>query len=156
MIKKKLQSQSGFSFTELLVALAILSVMTLGMAVGISASMRIYNESTALSDAQSLSSTLSIAIMDELRFARDVQEGDNPTFTSQNYGVGVALATNAQGHVTLGGYPLLSTATYTGLTAKLEKVSYHDNQFDVKLAIQKDTTTIKTIQFSVTPINESL
>ena len=77
-LRAKLSSRRGVTLTEMLVAVAVLGLVTLAVAVGISSSLRVYNRSVALSDAQTLSSTLSQALMDELRYARDIEPGRDP------------------------------------------------------------------------------
>ena len=90
-MKHKLRSRRGMTLTEVLMALLILSLVTVGMAAGIGASLQVYRQATEASDAQMLASTLSTALMDELRYARDISGTTNPTFTSGTFGENVSV-----------------------------------------------------------------
>ncbi|MEG2989475.1 MAG: prepilin-type N-terminal cleavage/methylation domain-containing protein, partial [Oscillospiraceae bacterium] len=83
---KKLRSQKGFTLSELLVTLAILGVLTLAIAVGISSATTVYRQSVTLSESGVLASTLSQAVADELHYAQDIRGTDTVTYTSQTYG----------------------------------------------------------------------
>ena len=107
-VREKLRSRRGLTLTELLVAMLILSLVTVGVATGISASLRVYRQATETSDAQMLTSTLSTALMDELRYARDVSGTDDPTFTSGTFGENVSVEV-LDGLVTVGGEKLLGS-----------------------------------------------
>ena len=72
---KKLFGRAGMTFTETLTAVLILALVTLGASAGISAAMRSYKASVELADARTLCGTLSQAIMDELRFSKDISSG---------------------------------------------------------------------------------
>ena len=88
----KLRSRRGMTLTEVLVALLILSLVTVGVAAGVGASVRVYRQATEASDAHMLASTLSTALMDELRYARDIQA--DGSFTSDTFGEGVSVGLN--------------------------------------------------------------
>ena len=91
----KLQSNKGFSLSELLMALLILGLMTIGLTSGVSASLRVYEESVRHAEERTFLSTASEAVMSELRNAvnispegsdRDVLTNVEFTFESINYG----------------------------------------------------------------------
>ena len=155
-VQKKLRSRRAMTLTEVLVAVIILSFVTLGVAAGVNASLRVYRQSVAVSDAQTLSSTLSIAMMDELRYARDVEGTAAPTFTSAARGAGVTFGTNGNGQITLGGEPLVGEGAYAGLTAGLSAFTYDAAAgFSVTLTISDSAgDEIRTIDFSVRPLND--
>lgn len=69
----KLRSQAGLTLSEMLVTLLLLVLVLSGVATGLKASFDAYQDSVRLSDALMLSSTLSEAIMDEFRYAGDVE-----------------------------------------------------------------------------------
>ncbi|MDO4516820.1 MAG: prepilin-type N-terminal cleavage/methylation domain-containing protein [Bacillota bacterium] len=152
---KKLWARGGMSLSELLVAILILSLVSLGVAVGVSSAMRVYQQSVELSDAQTLSSTLATAIMDELRFARDVSGTDNPSFTSATFGEGVSLDVDDNGYVTVGGQRLVGTGAYAGyLQAEKPDITYQNGIFQVILTINgKSDDQVREVEFSVVPIN---
>ena len=94
-LKCKLASRRGVTLSEMLVTVAILGLVTLAVSVGISSALRVYNQSVTLSDAQTLTSTLTQAIMDELRYARDIktnEEGALSSYTSMDYGLNAAFS----------------------------------------------------------------
>lgn len=152
---KKLRSRRGVSLTEVLAAVLILSLVTLGVAVGVNSAMSAYRRSVTLSDAQTLSSTLATALMDELRFARNVDAGAG-TFTSSSFGEGASVGTDAAGqpgHVTVGGQLLVGKGAYAGHLKATADVLYDPGSgtFSVTLKIYDGTgsTAIRTERFSV-------
>lgn len=161
-IQKKLRSRRGMSLTEVLVAMLILGLVTLGAAVGVNSSMNVYRQSVSLSDSRMLSSTLATALMDELRYAREPQtvttgEGVSVvTFTSRNFGVGVSVSTDASGqpgHVTVGDRLLVGTGAYAGHLKAEAQVDYQNGIFSVELSISDGGTVVCAEEFSVRPLN---
>ena len=67
-MKGKLISRRGVTLSELLVTIAVLGILTVAVSSGILSSLKVYQTSKALSHSQMLVSTLSQALMDELRF----------------------------------------------------------------------------------------
>ena len=153
-VREKACSRRGMTLSEVLVALLIFSLVTVGVAAGVGASLRVYREATESSDAQMLASTLATALMDELRYARDVSGTDAPTFTSDTFGEGVSVSVDENGYVTVGGEKLLSDAAYAGLRVTTE-VSYTDGVFDVELTVQSGTEgrDVRTVLFDVRALN---
>lgn len=149
----KLRSRQGMTLTEVLVALLILSLVTVGVAAGVGASVRVYRQATEASDAHMLASTLSTALMDELRYARDIQA--DGSFTSDTFGEGVSVGLN-DGYVEIGNEKLLSEAAYAGLRVKDPiAVTYADGVFHVELTVQSGTEDrdIRTVSFAVRALN---
>ena len=141
------------TLTEVLVALLLLSLVTVGIATGVGASLRVYRQATEASDAQMLVSTLSTALMDELRYARDIQA--DGSFTSDTFGEGSSVGVT-DGRVTVGGEKLLSDAVYVGLRVKDPiTVNYVDGVFQVELTIQSGTEDrdVQTVSFAVRALN---
>lgn len=152
-VREKLRARRGMTLSEVLVALLILSLVTVGMASGIGASLRVYRQATEASDAQMLASTLSIALMDELRYARDIQA--DGSFTSDTFGEGVSVGLN-DGYVEIGNEKLLSEAAYAGLRVKDPiTVTYADGVFRAELTIQSGAgdRDVQTAGFSVRALN---
>ncbi len=154
--KAKLASRRGMTLTELLSSVLILALVAAGTAAGAGASLRVYHQSTALSDAQILSSTLSIALMDELRRARDPRDdGAAAVFTSSTFGPNVQVDTDAEGHVTVGGKKLIGPGAYAGLTAEAG-VYYLNGLFDVTIKVcraNENGQPVRDVKFSVRPLN---
>lgn len=149
----KLRSRQGMTLTEVLVALLILSLVTVGVAAGVGASVRVYRQAAEASDAQMLTSTLSTALMDELRYARDIQA--DGSFTSDTFGEGSSVEVS-DGRITVGGEKLLSDAAYAGLRVKDSiTVTYAGGVFHVELTVQSGTEDrdIRTVSFAVRALN---
>lgn len=81
-LKRKLKSRSGFSLTELLVAVAILSVFTVTAVALAGSAVKTYKESTFVSDSGVLSDTVNSALSGILRYS--VPRGDG-TFDYEEY-----------------------------------------------------------------------
>ncbi len=163
-LREKLRARRGMTLSEMLVAVLILGLVTVGVSAGVSASLRVYRESTALADAQTLSSTLSIALMDEMRYAQGVQGLHNDgghsgieytTFTSATFGPNVQVGLDGNGHVTVGGKELIGSGAYAGLEVGDIHVDYGvDGCFHVQLQINRaDGGGKYTHEFSVRPLN---
>lgn len=149
----KLRSRQGMTLTEVLVALLILSLVTVGVAAGVGASVRVYRQATEASDAQMLVSTLSAALMDELRYARDIQSDGR--FTSDTFGEDSSVGVT-DGRITVGGEKLLSDAVYAGLRVKNPiTVIYAGGVFQVELTVQSGTEDrdVRTASFAVRALN---
>ena len=156
-MKHKLRSRRGMTLTEVLMALLILSLVTVGMAAGIGASLRVYRQATETSDAQMLASTLSTALMDELRYARDISGTTNPTFTSGTFGENVSVDVK-DGYVEIGGAKLLSDAAYAKLLVReigeTKLVSVEDDVFKVAFEVCNVAGNgIREVEFSVRALN---
>lgn len=162
MIRVKLRSCRGMTLAEVLAALLIMSLMAACVTTGISSSLRVYRESVMLSDAQTLSSTLAIALMDELRYAQEPSvEGDTVKFTSATFGNDVSVGKDSDGHITVGGKKLIGEGAYVGMKAEAE-VKYNAETttgvsiFEVKLKIfsaSNASQPVREVEFSVHPLN---
>lgn len=115
----KLRDTRGASLTEMLVAVVILGLVTLAVSVGITSALPVYHDSVALSESSVLASTLSQALWDELRYARDVETdgaGNVTAFTSATFGPRAAIG-NEDGQITVSGKPLIGSGAYTNFSA---------------------------------------
>lgn len=156
-ISHKLRTRRGLTLAEMLVAVAVLGLVAMAVAVGCSAGLRVYRQSVAVSDAQTLASTLSQALMDELRYAQEIRYGDDGTltgYTSANYGHNASIGQDLEGHITVAGKPLVGSGSYAGLCAQVQ-VRYDETTacFDVELAILQTETRLGQANFSVRPLN---
>lgn len=153
LLCKKLRTKSGATLSELLVAIAVLSLVTLAVAVGINASLRVYRQSVDLSDAQTLTSTLSQALMDELRYARDIRTEDGRVvYTSTSYGLNASISVDPSGQLLVSGSPLVGSGSYAGLTAGIQ-LEYNGTYIEVMLTISNADGPIYQAVFSVRPLN---
>ena len=161
MSRTHARSRRGFTLTETLVTLLIVSLLSMAIAVGIGAAARVYKESVAMSESQLLASTLSKAMMDELRYARELPDtaADNPAFDSSTFGSGVQFSTDAAtGQLKLGSYYLVSSGAYSTNTDQHKRaeaqVQWTGSQFQVTLTIfLGETRVLNTVEFTVTPLN---
>ncbi|MEG0755488.1 MAG: type II secretion system protein [Oscillospiraceae bacterium] len=150
---KKLRSQKGFTLSELLVTLAILGVLTLAIAVGISSATTVYRQSVALSESGVLASTLSQAVSDELHYAQDISGTDTVTYTSQAYGANATITADKNGKLMVGAYQLVGDAAYTNLKASVG-IAYDSGAFEVTITISgQESKQIRAQTFQVTPVN---
>ena len=149
---KKLHLRRGMTLTEMLVALLILSLVTVGVTAGTGTALRVYRQSTAASEAQMLTSTLSTVLMDELRYASDIQA--DGSFRSETFGERAAVGVDGDGQLTLGGGKLVSSAAYAGLTVQApagKKLVDYDGAgtFHVSLLVCKNGENLCETEFSV-------
>lgn len=159
-MKRKLRSSGGFTLMESLAALAILTIMLTALVAGTSASVTVYKQSTALSEANVLSSTLFETISDELRFATAITTtgGDLHTFTSLNYGANASFI-NEDGRVKISAgalsHDLIGQKVYTGLAATAD-ITYSSGSFSVIVSVtdpKQDFAECNRAEFSITRLN---
>ena len=156
-LKQKLRGKAGFTLTELLLAVAILGILFATIVVGVNAAAKVYRRSVAFSDAQTLTSTLSEALSNELRYARNIKAGaGSVSFDSDTFGAGVSVSSPG-GRITVGRgtqqYKLLSDSAYTsGLTAGAN-VSYAAGLFTVTLTVSAAELSPLDTTFTVSALN---
>ncbi len=180
-MKKKLRSSKGMTMTELLVALAVVALIGMSLAMGVSSAAKVYRDSTRLSEAETLCGTILTYLEDEFRYSRNVHnitttDSSDPSisnnkviFTSQVYGadVGVILeggkvmiSGNAVSGNTVSqneGYKLIADAAYTsGLMVQDCEISYEkeSGQVTITIAVGPDNTTVYAVHtVKVTPVD---
>lgn len=74
-MKKKLNGEAGFTLMEMLAATAILVLLAMMLSTGLQMTVNSYQKITAQSEVDLLVATAMDALVDELRFARDI-DGD--------------------------------------------------------------------------------
>lgn len=152
MIKKKLASKRGFSLSEVLVTLAIMSLVGVAIGLGISAAGEAYNNITTGSNAEMLCTTLATELADELRFAEEISTGGNRlTFTSRRFGAGVSVSSD-EGRVQIGQNDILAEKAYTGLDAQAT-VAFEGGVFSVEIVVTRNDTQWADAHFKVSPIS---
>lgn len=149
-ILKKLRSRSGFSITELLVVLAIMSLVGTAIGVGMATGASALTTITTSSNASVLCNTIATEICDELRFATDIDASGE--FTSARYGADVSIGSDGEGHVLIGGLEILSKKTYTNLSAEVDVV-FDGDSFAVEIDVSKDGKVWAETDFSIAPLN---
>lgn len=145
-MRKKLASKGGFTFSELLVALAIVALIGAAVAAGIPAAMRVYDSVTGKAEALSLTSSLESVISDELRFASDAKP--DGSFTSQLYGVNTQI-TSSNGRVWIKSYPLLGEKSYSSNLNAEVAVTYQDALFQVEITILRNDEILHERSYTI-------
>lgn len=156
MMLRKLRARRGTTLSEMLVAVAILSMVSLAITVGVSASLRVYRDSVMLSDTQTLASTLTQALMDDLRFAREIQTdsgGGVTSYLSPKGGKDAVVGVNDEGRITISGNELVGSGAYAGLKAEVEGMTYDGETVSLTLVIRSGDEDIRTVSVSVRPLN---
>lgn len=114
---KKLRSRGGMTLTELLCAVVIVFLLSGLLAVGVRFAARAYRQSMAVSQAQVLSSTLTAAVSDKLRYCGSVSPDGDQIFIRDMGSVegdekGEVFRVSADGELLLGENKLLGSRTY--------------------------------------------
>jgi Tfp pilus assembly protein PilV len=85
---KKCLNIGGFSLFESMVALLIISILTIGITTAVNAAASIYKKSLFVSEGEVLAATIDTALSDVLRFSSSVSEEDGKIqITNENYSV---------------------------------------------------------------------
>lgn len=165
----RMRDSRGFTLVEMLCAVVILILLGLLINTGLNLAMRSYRDVTAQSEAELLLSTLSDALTDELRYARDVKpQGDGSIqFHSHRYnyeGLDYTEIRVQGGKLYAGDYQMVPDGAYyhgayeipnasdpegPGLT-----VEYTDGLFTVELKVTQAEGTISAgTEFTVRCLN---
>ena len=164
---RKLKSNRGFSLSELLIALIIVSIMTVALTVGVSSSLRVYQEAVRHAEERTLLSTLSEAIINELRNDAVIvdESGIIQEYISQNFGTFNEIQL-VEGEVFAGaktGDPkrLIGSGSYSNHTLIVKELSITYNKtagsYTVSIALEpgKKGGASETREFSVKPRSET-
>lgn len=81
---KKWKSRSGFSLSEMLMVVLILSLLISAIGGGVIVVKNAYEKITLKAEAQVLLSTTVTKVKDELRYAQNIEGAENPKFQSGN------------------------------------------------------------------------
>ncbi len=139
MIRKKLRSRRGLTLAETLTALAIFAILSVALVIGTTAAWKVYEKAVVASEARTLRSTLTQALTNELRYARNIHSsGGTVTFDSETFGEAVSVdSESGKIQIQKGDkkYDLLPEKAYTkGLGAKAE-IAYDQGVFTVTLTV---------------------
>ena len=171
-MKRKLRSRGGMTIIELLAAALVLILLGLMLNTGLLMARRSHDELTAQSETQLLVSTLTDTLSNELRYARDMETGENDrliSYTSTRFGEHTALAVDgASGQLMVryggGGEAgeeavgaLLSAGVYKNSQYRIEKcdVRYYNETgvFSVSLSVSGPQGITNESNFSVRCLN---
>lgn len=163
-MREKLRSEQGLTLVELLCTVVILMLLGLMLNTGMQLAMRSYQDMTAQSEAQMLLSTLSDALADDLRYARDVDteaDGKLKSYSSDSYGR--ASLTIDSGQVKANGKRVLPAGAYGNGTYGVAlrddgtydfDVTYNNGFFKVKLRVAQMNGTVSAgTEFTVRCLN---
>jgi len=140
MISKKLRSRQGMTLAETLTALAVFSILSVVLVIGINAAWKVYQKAVVAGEARTLQSTLVQSLSNELRYASNIQTKSSGTvsFDSETFGQGVSVSANC-GRVQIGvgthSYDLVPAKAYTDGLKAMAEVAYEDGMFTVTLTI---------------------
>ena len=150
-MKTKLKNKKGFSISELLMVVLILSLIIVILGGGLTVVLNAYNRITLKAEAQTLLSTAITQVSDEFRFASDIDTGDNGhvTFLSATQGCQVYFTndTSESKRGILIGNTVNTTDTATLLTDKTQTSGLYteidDYQYDDQSQTFDATITVR-------------
>lgn len=163
-ICRKLKNRGGFSLVEMLIAMLILTMMSMVACMGISTAMEDRAKAITVADAQAVASTAAQALGDQIRYGRiNAVESDHVELTSSTYGSKVKLrledgrlvAENAAGVQ----YALLGEKAYSGLRVDALTFAGHETEpgvvdwVDISLTVAGG---IWSLNWKVAPLNPYL
>lgn len=155
--------QGGFTAIEMMAATVVLMLLALMLHTGLSMALKSYYTAVERAETELLLSTLTGAISDELRFAREAQvagPGDDTLswYTSERYGRRTVLSVDSTtGQVMAGTKRLIATGAYGsgGYTVTRLDITYQKAQalFTVTLAVKSPSGLTGQTAFNVYALN---
>lgn len=147
-MRRKLRANRGVTLVEMLACVVILILLGLMLHTGIQMAVKSYHHITVESETELLLSTITDALADDLRFAREVVteevQGDSETagkklvsYNSDSYGLAVQPEINEEGQILIGGMKLLPAGAYGNGTyeVKAMDIFYDDVCFMIQLKV---------------------
>lgn len=155
-LRKRLRSRRGMSFTELLMAVAIMGILFSAIAAGMNSAATAYRQSVAVADAQSLGVNVVNALENELRYARNIKsEGGTWFFDSASFGPEVSISSDSRGRVQVGGEDLLAEGAYpSGLEADAKVTGYSNGLFTLKVTVTGDLIDPRETTVTIRAMNK--
>lgn len=178
-LKKKLRGSKGFTLVEMTAAVLILVLLVLILNTGLDLAVKSYRTMTAESETELLMSSLSDAIYDELRYARDINAdadytGGTPSgladtpdpaaaitgnlerYTSVSFGRNTTLSLQ-NGQLYASGKRLLAAGAYGNGDYSIEQLEItYDKEtcvFTVKLTVGGVDNIKAATEFKIRPLN---
>lgn len=142
---KKLKSNKGFTFIEMLVCVVTMLLIAMICSVGLDMASKSYRESVFESNCQMLEATVDMQVGDILRFATSVQtdaSGNVTTFTNKTYRVNKGKIEVSTRSGDTGGYFLvyLEEDATDGYMI-LNKSAYADSMYIENFVLSYDDAT---------------
>ena len=119
---KKLRTRKGLTMVEMLAAVVVLTLLCLALNSGMNVAVHAYRVMVAEAETQTLLSTASTAIIEELRYATPTNvssSGSLVQYTSAHYGQSSSIGFNSKDELvvrnatnSVEGHPVLSTGVY--------------------------------------------
>lgn len=159
--------KKGFTLTEMLATVIIVILLSLVLTVLTGLASKYFKETTMDADGQTLLSTLTSAVEDELRYATNIEvDGDEYTYFSTSTGLGrgttlqnktiddksIIIIYNSENDIE---YPIVNMGSYVyDLQATIES-SYdaENNKFNVTIVVKDKEKQICKNIFAVVPLN---
>lgn len=172
-LKKKLQSRGGFTLVEMLAAVLILVLLVLILNTGLDLAVKSYRTMTAESETELLMSSLSDAIYDELRYAREIDvtgeagsaggaadpaaiTGNLRKYTSVSFGYNTTLSLK-EGQLYASGKRLLPSGAYGNGDYAIQQLDItYDKEacvFTVSLTVGGADDIKAAAEFKIRPLN---
>lgn len=176
LLKNKLGGHRGFTLVEMLAAVIMLILLVLMLGSGLNIAVQSYRTMIADSETEILMSSLSNAIYDELRYARDIDTtpsaggipGESPgtptaeitgnlkKYTSASFGRNTTLALK-DGQLYANGKRLVAAGAYGNGDYVIQQlhIEYDSNTrvFTVNLTVGGDENITATTVLTIRPLN---
>lgn len=140
---KKIHNDKGFTLVEMLAAALLLVLLCLMLSTGLNMALKSYRTMRAESETQVLLSTLTDALADDLRFARNVQfdkdTGKLISYNSDSYNMDAKLTLNDEGQLLANDMRVLPPGAYGNGAYVVDKldIKYTDGVFTIDLTVKE-------------------
>lgn len=164
--------RAGFTLVELLVVVAIMTVVLSAVTIGVTSAMSQYRSAMRRSQTDILYSTLYESISSELRSATSIKVNEDTnvleSYHSEILNTSGAITnslsnedgTTTEGIICVGTHPVVSTSAYQdGVKAYIEPIVYDEDEevfvvdLELKMDIGEGEEFVKSHTFKVHPLN---
>lgn len=153
MLKKMLRAR-GLTLSEMLVTCLILALVSAVVATGITIAIKTHQKSVMASESAILSSTLTQALQDELRFSQNRSFASGKLeYTSGKFGSDVTLDVSAQGYLTVEDKLLINEKSYTDFIVSDIIITQLGQSIAVSFTLSDPNDFNYETNFTVSPLN---
>ena len=161
-LRNKLRARKGLTMVEMLAAVVVLTLLCLALNSGMNVAMHAYRTMVAEAETQTLLSTASTAIVEELRYAKPTDFSGNTLtqYTSAHYGQYASIDINNKGELvvrnatdSVDGHPVLSSGVYG--KSGVYKLSFGDDGITYDPATKLFTFTLRAEQKDLASAEET-